>query len=113
MAIRTHSLEAATAAISLTAGPTLLIETSNQGGDRRYKVMKPLGDAVVDELHFRDAAIVSFDSIKSLQDKTAEIETSFNDEEGTCFATRLTTFENGALIDVLIFGQDYFCSFED
>ncbi len=113
MAIRKHSLEAAAATISLSAGPTLLIETSNGGSDGRYKVMSPLGEAVVDELHFRDAAIVSFDSIKALQDKTGELETSFNDEEGTCFATRLTTFENGAMTDVLLFGQDYFCSFED
>lgn len=113
MAIRKHSLEAAAAAISLAAGPTLLIETSNGGSSTRYKVMNPLGEDVVDELHFRDAAIVSFDSIRALQDKTGEIETSFNDEEGTCFATRLSTFENGALIDVLLFGQDYFSSFED
>lgn len=113
MTIRPNSLEAAAAAISLTAGSTLLIETSNQGNSRRYKVMDPLGEAFVDELHFRDTAIVSLGTHDAVKDMLAALEASFADEEGTCFATRISTFENGSLVDVMLFGQDYFCSFED
>lgn len=112
MTLRKHSLEAAVAAISVTAGPTLLIETSNQGSDRRYMVMDPFGNDVVLELMFRDVAIVSFDSHQALRDKTDEIEASFLMEEGTCFGTRLSTFEGGALTDILTYGQDYFTPFE-
>jgi hypothetical protein len=113
MTIRANSLEAAAAIISTVSGATLLIETSNQGGSRRYKVMDALGEGIVDELHFRDAAITSPGTIEAVTAKIAEIEAAFEEEAGTCFATRISTFENGALIDVILFGQDYFCKFED
>lgn len=114
MTIRQNSLEAAAALISKTTNTVvLLVETSNGGGSTRYKVMKALGDTVVDELHFRDAAITQFPNKLAAYNVIDQVQAAFEDEEGTCFSTRITIFDDSVIPVVIKFGQDYFVEFDD
>jgi hypothetical protein len=113
MTLRAASLEVLVATLSTVHGPSMLIETSNQGGDQRYAVMDPLPGNVVDELRFRDVSFASFATLAELDEKIEALRASFDDHDGTCFAARLTVFAKGEQKDVILLGQDLFCGFED
>jgi hypothetical protein len=113
MTLRAASLEALVAALSVTAGPSMLIETSNQGNTQRYSVMNALPEDVVDELRFRDVSFASFPTLADLDAKVAQLADAFDDQEGTCFAARLTVFANGKQKSVVLLGQDLFSAFDD
>lgn len=114
MTIRPNSIEAAAAALSKTStGPVLLIETSNQGSTTRYGVMSTFSAETLAELQFRDIAIEAFATVDAALDVIRSTEAAFDEEPGTCFATRISTFEGGSLIDIIKFGQDLFCEFEE
>ena len=112
MKFRPNSIEVAAAALSQADQVVLLIETCNAGNSRRYEVMAAFCDDLVAELRYRDLATESFSSMSEARAVIEKTEALFDEHEGTCFATRISTFEKGHLIDIVVFGQDMFSPFD-
>ena len=113
MKIRAHSLEAAAAAMSLTCGCVLLVETAKATDGAFYTTMGALDDEVVAELKHRDAAIVAYPRASTAKSVRDEIQKAFDDDADTDLATRITTFMDGRSTGVLTLGPDLFEDFDD
>ena len=107
MSLRASSIEAAIAALSVSLKqPVLLIETCNGGTSGRYAIMDDLGEDVAAELLGRDLAYMPFLDMRHVTRMLQRVERSFDQQPGTCFGARIKTFEHGALVDIMVYGQD-------